>query len=298
KKFPVLLAVETWIVVVAAQGELFTARTPSEQAVSTQLTTPTGTVTIYTPTSDRAEESNGHLSEPSTIITSTFQDTSNKPLSEIEFTQQETVTEQPAAKATIELTTDDSASETSSGLLDSTEFRNVSEISSTGFPVDIVKVSDSEAGADGPNVTDGVETNESGTSGGVLGTESMLNTESNALSTEHVPVIKSETTVPNSVEISSHGCTPYFNNVSSTTECPVFPVTIFPISYDTHTPHYHCTRPGHFPARATCTDYHVCRLVGFWFVHFKETCHFGLQFNARLRLCVPSYLSDCRLESL
>lgn len=296
REFLVLLAVETWIVLVAAQAEHLNTGTTNEQDVSAQLAPSTGTVTTLTPTSEREKESNGYVSEPSTTITSTITDTSTKLFNELESTQQEILTEQPAANPTTELVTASVVSETSGGLSDSTEFGNVLEIS-TGAPVDTVKVPDSEGGTQGPDVTEGVETTESGTSSGVLATQSISNAESYTPSTEQAPVIESEITVPNSVEISSHGPIPNCIGVPCTTERPGFPVSFFPISYDTHNSHYHCTRPGHFPARPSCTDYHVCRLVGFWFVHFKQTCPFGLQFNARIQLCVPSYLSDCRVDS-
>jgi len=296
REFSVLLAVETWIVLVAAQAEYLNPGTTNEQDVSAQLAPSTETVTTLTPNSERGEESNGYISEPSTIITSTITDTSTKIFNELESTQQEILTEQPAAKPTTELVTASSVSETSGGLSDSTEFGNVLEIN-TGFPVDTVKVLDSEGGTQGPDVTEGVESTESGTSSGVLGTQSTSNAESHTPSTEQVPVIESEITVPNSVEISSHGPIPNYIGFPSTTERPAFPVSVFPISYDRHNSHYHCARPGHFPARPSCTEYHVCRLVGFWFVHFKQTCHFGLQFNARIHLCVPGYLSDCTIES-
>lgn len=295
REFSVLLAVETWIVLVAAQTEYLNAGTTNEQDVSAQLAPSTETVTTLTPTSEREEESSGYVSEPSTIITSTITDTSTKLFNELESTQ-EILTEQPAAKPTTELVTASSVSETSGGLSDSTEFGDVLEIN-TGVPADTFRVPNSEGGTQGQYVTEGVETTESGTSSGVLGTQSISNVESYTPSTEQVPVIESETTVPNSVEISSHGPIPNCIGVPSTTERPAFPVSVFPISYDTHNSHYHCTRPGHFPARPGCTDYHVCRLVGFWFVHFKQTCHFGMQFNARIQLCVPGYLSDCRIDS-
>jgi len=296
REFSVLLAVETWIVLVAAQAEYLNAGTTNEQDVSAQLAPSTEAVTTLTPTSETEEESNGHVSEPSTTITSTITDTSTKLFNELESTQQEILTEHPAAKPSTEPVTASAVSETSGGLSDSTEFGNVLEIS-TGAPVDTVKVPDSEGGTQGPDVTEGVETTESGTSSGVLETQSISNAESYTPSTKQVPVIESGTTVPNSVEISSHGPIPNYIGVPCTTERPGFPVSVFPISYDTHNSHYHCTRPGHFPARPSCTDYHVCRLVGFWFVHFKQTCHFGLQFNARIQLCVPGYLSDCRVDS-
>ena len=291
-----LLAVETWIVLVAAQAEYFNVGTTNEQDVSAQLAPSTETVTTHTPNSEREEKSNGYFSEPSTIITSTSTDTSTKLFNELESTQQGILTEQTAAKPTTELLTANLVSETSGGLSDSTEFGNVLEIS-TGFPLGTGNVSDGEAGTKSSDVTEGVETYESGTSSGVLGTQSISFAESNTPSTEQVLVIESETTVPNSVEISSHGPIPNFIDVPSTTERPASPVSVFPIPHDTHSSQYHCTRPGHFPARPSCTDYHVCRLVGFWFVHFKQTCHFGLQFSARIGLCVPGYLSDCRIDS-
>jgi Chitin binding Peritrophin-A domain. len=296
KEFSVLLAVEIWIILVAAQEEYFTAGTTNKQDASAQLEPSTETVTTHTLTSETVEESNGHVSEPPIIITATIKDTSTKPFNELEFTQQEILTEQNAAKTTTEPVTANSVSETSGGLSVSTEFGNVLEVN-TGVPVDAVKVSDSQVATGGPDVTEGVETTESGTSIVVLGAKSISNADSNTLSTEQVPVIESETTVPNSVEISSHGPISNFNDVCSTTECSEFPDSVFSISFDTNNSHYQCTRPGHFPARPSCTDYHVCRLVGFWFVHFKQTCHFGLQFNARIRLCVPGYLSDCRISS-
>ena len=296
REFSVLLAVETWIVLVAAQAEYLNAGTTNEPDVSAQLAPSTETVTTLTPTSEREEESNGYVSEPSTIITLIIADTSTKLFNEVESTQQEMPTEQPAAKPTTELVTASSVSETSGGLSDSTEFGNVLE-TNTGVPVDTVKVPDREGGTQGPDVTEDVETTASGTSSGVLGTQSISNAESYTPSTEQIPVIESETTVPNSVEISSHGPIPNFIGVPSTTERPAFPVSVFPVSYDTHNSHYHCTRSGHFPAGPSCTNYHVCWLVGFWFVHFKQTCHFGLQFNPRIQLCVPGYLSDCRIGS-
>jgi hypothetical protein len=287
---------EIWIVLVAAQAEYLSAGTTNEQDVSAQMAPSTETMTTHTPTSEREEESNGYVSEPSTIITSTITDTSTKLFSELESTQQGILTEQPAAKPNTELVTDSLVSEASGGLSDSTEFGNVLEII-TGVPLGTVEVSDSEGGIHGPDVTEGVETTESGTSSGVLETQSIPIAESNTPSTEQVPGIESETTVLNSVEISSHEPIPNFIGVPSITEHPGFPFSFFPNSYDKNNSHYHCIRPGHFPARPSCTDYHVCRLVGFWFVHFKETCHFGLQFNARIRLCVPGYLSDCRIDS-
>jgi len=292
----VLLAVETWIVLVAAQAQYFNAGTTNEGDVSAQLAPSTETVTTHTPTSERKEESNGYVSEPSTIITSTITDTSTKLFNKLESTQQGILTEQPAAKPTTEIITASFVSETFGGLSDSTEFVNMLR-TSTRVPLGTVKVSGSEAETNGPDVTEGVETTESGTSSGVLGTPSISIAKSNTPSTEQVPVIESETTVPNSVEISSHWPIPNFIDLPSTTERPAFPVPVFPISHDTHNSHYQCTTPGHFPARPSCTDYHVCRFVGFWLVHFKHTCHFGLQFNARIRLCVPGYLSDCRIDS-
>jgi hypothetical protein len=253
-------------------------------------------VTTHTLASEREEESNGYVSEPSTIITSTITDTSIKPFNELESTEQGILIEQSAVKPTTELVTASLVSETIGGLSDSTEFENVLEIS-TGVPLGTFEVSDRKTETNGPDVIEDLETTESGSSNGVLGTQLIAIAESNTPSTEQVPVIESETTVPNSVEVSSHGLTPNFIGLSSTTERPAFPVSVFPISYDTHNLHYHCTKPGHFPARPSCTDYHVCWLVGFWFVHFKQTCPFGLQFNARIRLCVPGFLSDCTIDS-
>jgi len=292
----VLLAVETWLVLVALQAEYLNAGTTNEQDVSAQLAQSTETVTTHTLASEGEEESNGYVSEPSTIITSTITDTSTKLFNELESTQQGILTEQSAVKPTTELVTESLVSETTGGLSDSTEFGDVLRIS-TGVPLGTVKVSDRKAETNGPDVTEDVETTESGTSGGVLGTQSITTAEPNTPSKEQVPVIESETTVPNSVEISSHGPIPNFTGFPSTTERPAFPVSVFPISYDTHNLNYHCTMPGHFPARPSCTDYHVCWLVGSWFVHFKQTCHFGLQFNARIGLCVPGYLSDCMIDS-
>jgi hypothetical protein len=296
KEFSALLAVETWLVLVAVQAENLNAGTTNEQDVSAQLAPSTETVTTHTLASEREEESNGYVSEPSTIITSTITDTPTKLFNELESIQQGILTEQSAVKPTTELITASFVSETSGGLSDSTEFGNVLEIS-TGVPLSTVEVSDRKAETNGLDVTENVETTESGTSSGVLETQSISTAESNTPSAEQVPVIESETTVPNSVEISLHKPIPNFIDFPSTTEHPTFPVSVFPISYDTHNLHYHCTRPGHFPARPSCTDYHVCWLVGFWFVHFKQACHFGLQFNAQIRLCVPDYLSDCRIGS-
>jgi hypothetical protein len=290
------MAVETWIILVATQADYLTAGTTNEQDVSAQLAPSTETVTTHTPNSEREAESNGYVSEPSTIITSTITDISTELFNELESTQQEILTEESVAKPTTELVTASSVTERSGDLSDSTEFGNELE-ASTGVPVGTVRVFDSKAGTNGADVHEDLETTGSGTSTGVPGTRLISNAESNALSTENIPVIESETSVPNSVEVSSHVPIPNFVGVPSTTEYPALPVPVFPISNDTHNLHYHCKRPGHFPARPSCTDYHVCWLVGFWFVHFKQTCHFGLQFNARIRLCVPSYLSDCNIDS-
>ncbi|XP_069674761.1 uncharacterized protein [Periplaneta americana] len=62
-------------------------------------------------------------------------------------------------------------------------------------------------------------------------------------------------------------------------------------------PMYYCTKPGHFPAPPSCDEYHVCRLIGIWLIHFKETCHYGFEFSYKYKFCVPVYLSDCRSVS-
>ncbi|XP_069674791.1 uncharacterized protein [Periplaneta americana] len=64
----------------------------------------------------------------------------------------------------------------------------------------------------------------------------------------------------------------------------------------TYSPQYICIRPGRFPARPSCTEYHVCRRVGVWLFHFKERCHYGFEFSSRHRRCVPPHVSDCRKE--
>jgi hypothetical protein len=56
---------------------------------------------------------------------------------------------------------------------------------------------------------------------------------------------------------------------------------------------YQCTRPGRFPARPSCSEYHVCRRVGFWLLHHKETCRFGRKFSSRYGICVRGRSSDC-----
>jgi hypothetical protein len=53
---------------------------------------------------------------------------------------------------------------------------------------------------------------------------------------------------------------------------------------------FQCPRPGRFPARSSCTEYHVCRRRGGRLLHSEERCPPGHGFSSRLKFCVPSHL--------
>jgi hypothetical protein len=246
---------------------------------STKPTVSTNILTNYSPSLEGNEESNGHISETITNMKSTVQHTSTVSPNELELTHQETTSEQIELGRTTLLITDYRASETFNELSESTATSSGVLKTSTGTPIEIESatstVSARETATSVPSST---------VSNGLLESESTVTSESEAITTEQVFASEPEATIPNSPDI------PDFNDASSSTECSTFPFTIPPTS------HYHCIGSGRFPARPSCTEYHVCRLEGFWFVHFKQTCHFGLHFSLRLRFCVPSYLSDCEID--
>lgn len=286
-----LAVVKCWIVLVAGQEDYFTASTRNTEDSSTVLqpTEPTASTDMLTNYSQNLEGVN-------TVMRSTVQYTSTESPSELELTHQEETTEQSELEGTTQFITDHRDSETLNGLSESTETGNGVRETNTGVRilVDIdpatstvtgvpTSVSQSSTISNASVVT---ETTES--SNDLLEPESTVASETDALTSEQVWITEQDATVPSY---------PDLDDVSSATEGPASAFTTPSTSFGKHAPSdYHCIFPGRFPARPSCTEYHVCRLAGFRFVHFKRSCHFGLQFSIWLGFCVPSYLSDCQMD--
>jgi hypothetical protein len=301
-----LLAVmNCWIVLVTGQEDHFTTSTSNTQDVSTllrstNLTVSANLLTNYSSNLVEVEEPNDHISATTAIMKPTVQYTSTEPPSALELTRRGKTSEESEIGRTTLLITDSKHSETFNGLTESTETVNGVLETSPGVRIEIesatgtVSVRETMTGvpisvAPSLRISDVTETTEA--SSGRLETESTVTSESEALATEQFSVTEPGSAVPIYPDI------PDLNAVSSTTEGPMFPFTIPSSSFGKHEPsHYHCIGPGRFPARPSCTEYHICRLAGFWFVHFKQTCHFGLQFSLLFGFCVPSYLSDCKID--
>jgi hypothetical protein len=222
--------------------------------------------------------------------------TSTEPPSELELAPQEETTGQSELERTTQFITDYRDSETLNGLSDPTETGNdVGETSTdvriledldpatstvTGVPTSVAPSSTIL------NVSAVTDTTES--SNGLLEPESTVTSEIDALTSEQVWITEQDATVPSY---------PDLNDVSSATDGPVSAFTTPSTSFGKQAPSdYHCIFPGRFPARPSCTEYHVCRLAGYRYVHFKRSCHFGFQFSLWLGICVPSYLSDCQMD--
>jgi hypothetical protein len=250
-------------------------------------------LTNYSPNLDEAEEPNDPISETTGIMTSTVQYTSTESLSELELTHQGKTSEVSELGRTTQFITDYKYSETYNVLSESTESGNGVLETSTGVRIETESVTSTVSVREtmtGVTISGVTETTEAFSD--LLETESTVTSESETFTTEKFSVTEPDSTVPIYPNI------PDFNEVSSTTEGPVFPFTIPWTSFEEQAPsHYLCIGPGRFPERTSCTEYHICRFVGVWFVHLKQTCHFGLQFSLRFRVCVPSYLSDCKMNS-
>jgi hypothetical protein len=311
--FPAALTVATYcVVLVTGEMEYITARTTNVQDSSFLLnsTKPTATtenLTTTSPTSKPEEESTELISEHTTTIWPKTQHTSAESLNGLEFTQQETISEQTS------LFTTNNTSETTIRLSEYITGSNVVLETSTETAVETLSatniVSVSETVTSLPSSVAqsltvpifSVVSEATEPSNKLLEADTIVTSESETLPTEQFAITDeasltdSETTVQNSAEITPD--IPDLNGVSSsTTECPSFPSTTLSTSFKPNIPYYHCTETGHFPARPSCIEYHVCRRVGFWLIHFKATCHFGHQFSLQFRFCVPSYLSDCNRD--
>jgi hypothetical protein len=284
-------------------------------STSTKPTKSTEKLSTSSPILEPGGESDWLVSEPTTTIWSKTQHTTTESLNGLEFTQQETISEQ-----TQFVTTNDTSG-TTNRALESVTSSNVVLGTSRESPKEIASATDTVTRLLGPvahssnvsTLSAFTETTESpnrlleadtivttDSPNRLLEADIIVTTESQTLPTEQVAVtdevsFDTETTVPNSAEISPD-ITNLSGITSSTTEFPSFSFTTFPSSLTPYVPHYHCTESGHFAARPSCVEYHVCRHVGFWLVHFKATCYFGHQFSLRFRLCVPSYLSDCNTD--
>jgi hypothetical protein len=290
----------------AGQEDYFTASTINTHDVSTlsQSTNPTvctNTLTNYSLNLDAAEEANGHISETTAIMRSTVEYTSIDSPSELELTHHGKTSEESELGRTTLFITNYIDTETFNGLSGLTETGNDILETSTGVRIEVESATSTvsvretltgESSSVAPvstisNVTDTTEV-----SGGLLEKESTVTSECEVLTAEQFSVTEPDSIVPIYPDI------PDFNEVSSTTDGPMFPFTIPSISFGEHAPSlYHSVRPGRFAAGPSCAEYHICRLAGFWFVHFRQTCHFGLQFSPLFRFCVPSYLSDCKIDA-
>jgi hypothetical protein len=252
----------------------------------------------YPPNQEAAEEPNDHISETTAIMRSTVQYTSTESPSKLELTHQGKTSEQSELGRTTPFITDYKNSDTFNGLSGLTETGNTlletsvrKEIESAITTVSVGETMTGVPTSVAPSSTISNVTEATEVSTGLLETESTVTSESEAITIEQYSVTGPGSTVPIYPDI------PDFNDVSSTTEDPMFPFTIPSTSFGKPSPSlYSCIGPGRFPARTSCTEYHICLLAGFWFVHFKQTCHFGLQFSLRFRFCVPSYLSDCKID--
>lgn len=278
-----------WAVFVSGQTEYVTAKSTKVQdnyllLHSTKSTTSTENLTTSSRTS-KQEESDVIISElVSTTIWPKTQQTSNEPINELEFTQQEIISEQTL------LVTKNNPSETTNRLQELNS-------SSTEIPVEMVSatstvsiaetITNSEAQTQTfPSLSVVLETIEP--------SKSFLETDNIGTSESETLTITDEIFVQNSAEISSD--IPNKNDVfSSTTEFLSFPTTSW-TPFKPNIPYYHCKEPGHFVSRPSCVEYHVCRRVGVWMMHFKARCHFGYKFSTLFRFCVPSYLSDCNTD--
>lgn len=294
-----LVVVKCWVVLVDGQDDYVTASTSNMQGVSTllqstNLTVSTNILRNYSSNLEEAEESNDHISGTAAISMSTESPNGQQ------LTHQGRTSEGSEFGSTTLFITDYKDSETFNVLSEPTETGNSVLETSTGVRIEIesatstMSVRETMSGvptsvAPSSTISKVTETNKAPSD--LLETESTVTSESEAHTAEQFSVTEPDSTVPIYPDFAD------FNGVSSSTEGSMFPFTIPSTSFGKHAPSdYHCIGSGRFPARLSCTEYHICRLVGIWFVHFKQTCHFGLQFSLRFRFCVPSYLSDCKID--
>ena len=59
---------------------------------------------------------------------------------------------------------------------------------------------------------------------------------------------------------------------------------------------FHCKRPGIFPATSNCRDFHLCKKIKHQLLDIELSCHDDFEFHSKLRICVPSLLSDCTIQ--
>lgn len=280
-----LAVVKCWIVLVAGQEDVSPANAGNMQdflvsSPSTEATVSTTVLTNYPPNLVGVEEASNHISETYALTRSTVQYSSTESPSELNPTYQERTGERSELGRTTQLVPDYRGSEPFNGLSESGESGNDVLETTTG----VGTLVDLEAATYRASVT----ATETGLPTSTAPSPVTLQTEE-APPSEQVSVTEPDATVPSYPDI---------NDVSSSTEAPRSPLSTASTSVGKRPPQdFHCIGPGRFPARPSCTEYHVCRLAGFWFVHFRKSCHFGLQFSLRLGFCVPSYLSDCQMDS-
>lgn len=221
---------------------------------STKPTTSTENLTTISPTSEPEEESSWFISESSTATWPNTQHTTAESLSGLDFTQQDTTSQQPTLVTTNTDETTNRVPEyvSSSYVVSGTRTHTPRESVSVTNVAETSFVSQSSTVPKLDVVLQSTET-----SNRLLERDNIVTSETETFPTEKFvmtddeSVIDAEPTVQNSAVFTPD--IPDLNGVSRTsTECPSFLLTT------PYTPHFHCKESGNFAARPSCVEYHVC----------------------------------------